>query len=651
MNIRLAYVALLFFCSSLLCSQTTKLAKAPDVTAKDFIEKKHPTDTTAVAAYQYHYGNTYFDLVDNYWVMVTEVYNRIKIYKKEGYKYADSKIVFYSGSRKGKGSIYDAVTYNLENGVVTKTPLGAEGIAEDEPVEDYTRKKIKMPNVKVGSIIEYKYKIRTPYFTNLEDFYFQYDIPVDNVRYDVAVPGYFIYNVYTVGYADIQKDEVFVRDNYQLECKELVYKYAAKNVKALPDEPYVNNPDNYTAMIKHELATVSMPNRATENYATDWKNVAKNIYAMDGFGRELKQSSYFEKDIDVVLTQAKTDEEKMNGVFAYVQNRMAWNDKSSYRCKEGVKKAYESHTGNVAEINLMLTAMLRYAGLDANPVLTSTRDNGIAVFPTRTAYNYVIASVKIADKQYLLDATSKYTVPNILPVRTLNWNGRLIKKNGDTEDISLVSTKLGKETVSIQCEIDNKGGIKGKYKASYYDYSGYVYRENYGGYNPETNAQRIEKKYDDVVVSDLKMQHVKELNEAVSEDFSFEIALGADVAGDKMYLDPLLFLTAKVSPFKQEKRDFPIDFIYAYQDRYALSIKIPKGYTVESVPQKLQMAMDQNAGMFSFMCQQKDETIQVLVITQINIPIISQDFYPYLKEFFNSVIAKQNEKIVLKKSS
>jgi hypothetical protein len=55
--------------------------------------------------------------------------------------------------------------------VVTKTPLGAEGIAEDEPVEDYTRKKIKMPNVKVGSIIEYKYKIRTPYFTNLKTLF------------------------------------------------------------------------------------------------------------------------------------------------------------------------------------------------------------------------------------------------------------------------------------------------------------------------------------------------------------------------------------------------------------------------------------------------------------------------------------------------
>jgi hypothetical protein len=57
-------------------------------------------------------------------------------------------------------------------------------------------------------------------------------------------------------------------------------------------------------------------------------------------------------------------------------------------------KAYKDKTGNVAEINLMLTAMLRYAGLNANPVLVSTRSNGIAMFPNRTAFNYVIAAVE-----------------------------------------------------------------------------------------------------------------------------------------------------------------------------------------------------------------------------------------------------------------
>ena len=59
-----------------------------------------------------------------------------------------------------------------------------------------------------------------------------------------------------------------------------------------------------------------------------------------------------------------------------------------------MRKAYKDKTGNVAEINLMLTAMLRYAGINANPVLVSTRSNGIALFPNRTAFNYVIAAVE-----------------------------------------------------------------------------------------------------------------------------------------------------------------------------------------------------------------------------------------------------------------
>jgi hypothetical protein len=69
-------------------------------------------------------------------------------------------------------------------------------------------------------------------------------------------------------------------------------------------------------------------------------------------------------------------------------------------CNEGVKKAYKDKTGNVAEINLMLTAMLRYAGLNANPVLVSTRSNGIAIFPNRTAFNYVIAAVENGSSYY-----------------------------------------------------------------------------------------------------------------------------------------------------------------------------------------------------------------------------------------------------------
>ena len=80
-----------------------------------------------------------------------------------------------------------------------------------------------------------------------------------------------------------------------------------------------------------------------------------------------------------------------------MKSTVKWNEYNGYSCDEGVKEAYKDKAGNVAEINLMLTAMLCTVGLKANPVLVSTRANGISIFPNRTAYNYVIAAVEIPE--------------------------------------------------------------------------------------------------------------------------------------------------------------------------------------------------------------------------------------------------------------
>jgi len=128
-----------------------------------------------------------------------------------------------------------------------------------------------------------------------------------------------------------------------------------------------------------------------------------------------------------VLYASLTNEEKVSAIFKHVQSRMNWNKHYSYYCYDGVKKAYQDKVGNSAEINLMLVSMLRQANLEANPVLISTRANGISLFPSSTAFNVVIASVVVDGKLVLLDATSKYATPGILPIRDLNWFGRLIK--------------------------------------------------------------------------------------------------------------------------------------------------------------------------------------------------------------------------------
>jgi Domain of Unknown Function with PDB structure (DUF3857)/Transglutaminase-like superfamily len=653
---------LLFLCFCILAGcrafgQLTPSKPAPAVTVKDLEEQMHPQDSSAAAAYLYRYGNTWFDIVDGYWVMNTEIYSRIKIYKKGGYNYANPSIRFYTGSRKGKGTFSNAVTYNLKDGKVVKTPLEKTSMFEEEADEDHTIIRVKMPDVHEGSIIEYKYTIRTPHFGYFRDFYFQFDIPANEVAYTTAIPVYFFYNIYTVGYVAIKVAEPTLRANDPLTANsnsryvinERVASYTAKNVKALKDEPYVNNIDNYTGMVKHELSAVSFPEKTVQKYATDWESVAKEIFRTDGFGREVKLDSYFEKDIDPLLAAAKTEKEKINIIFNYVQAYMSWDKNNTYLCEKGVKKAYESHSGNTAEINLMLTAMLRHAGLDANPVLVSTRDNGVAVYPTRYAYNYVIAGVKTEGKTLLLDATSKYSRAGILPIRVLNWEGRMIKKNGDNEEVNLVPMAYSKESISLSAEVSADGSVKGKARDQYNDYDAYIFRERYAEANEQGYIEKLEKDLHNIQISDYKVINQKDLAKPVLEEYNFTHTAMADVIGNKIYINPKLFFTRQHNPFKQDTREFPVDFVYPYQMRYVVSLKIPEGYAIESIPEKLDFTMAQNLGQYQYTLQANGNTIQLLVVIQISSPIVSQEYYKDIKDFFQKMTDKENEKIVLKR--
>ena len=67
----------------------------------------------------------------------------------------------------------DAVTYNLVGGKIEKTKLKGEGEFVENIVKSLSTKKITMPNVKVGSVLEFQYIIKSPNVGSLKDFYFQ----------------------------------------------------------------------------------------------------------------------------------------------------------------------------------------------------------------------------------------------------------------------------------------------------------------------------------------------------------------------------------------------------------------------------------------------------------------------------------------------
>src|SRR5690606_20322498 len=221
-----------------------------------------------------------------------------------------------------------------------------------------------------------------------------------------------------------------------------------------------------------------MPNQGVKTLSVTWEDLAKTIYDSSDFGPELNKTGYFEDDLKPLIAKLPTNEEKIAGIFNHVKNHMNWNAFRGYTCDDGVRKAYKDKVGNSAEINLMLTAMLRYAGITANPVLVSTRDNGIAFFPNRQAYNYVICAVEAGDGVVLLDATDKYALPNIIPVRALNWSGRIIRPDGTSALVDLMPVSNSKDIVNMIASVDAQGKFSGKIRDQYYDYNALIYRQN-----------------------------------------------------------------------------------------------------------------------------------------------------------------------------
>ncbi len=662
---------LLLFITHNSISQKYELGK---VTLEELNEKIHPKDSSSVAAILFKKGEVKFEFsMGNGFEIVTTVKTKIKIYKKEGYDWANfSKSYYVGGETRESLSFKNAVTYNIVDGKIEKTKLKSDGEFSEKVNKFWELKKITLPNVKEGSIIEFEYVLRSVLIGTIDKWDFQTSIPINYCEYKTFIPEYYEYNVNQKGY-------VFPKTQIEKETKtysytsrervsgngfsgistnvskesfdylELKTTYTINDVPALKEESFVNNINNYTASLSHELSMTRYPNQPYKSYSTDWLSVTKTIYESDNFGSELNKTGYFENDVDLLLKNATTQQEKIDMIFNFVKSKVKWNEYYGYSCDDGVRKAYKDMTGNVAEINLMLVAMLRYAKVDANPILVSTRSNGIPLFPNRTAFNYVIAGVEIDNNVILLDATDKNSLPNILPIRDLNWNGRMIRNNGTSSEVDLMAKKVSNDVVNVMATISTDAVVEGKIKEQYYDYNAFVYRNKYADLAKDSYLESLEKKLDGVEINDFTITGTKELDSPVVEVYAFKHSNVVEVIGDKMYFSPMLFFAMKENPFKQEKREYPVDFAFPTEDRYLFNITIPEGYVVESLPKSVSIPMSDNLVVFKCLVANTGNKIQVSTTFDINSSIISAEYYDELKAVFNEIVKAENEKIVLKR--
>ena len=658
------------FLSATVFAQDYKFGK---VSKEELQEKFNPLDSSASATFLYKNRKTFFEYQQGEgFHQVTEIHERIKIYNKEGFEYATKAVSLYkSGSDEEEVNGLKAYTYTLVNGKIEDTKLDKSGIFRTEKSRYRNETKFTMPNIKVGCVIEYEYRIQSPFISNVDDFVFQHDIPIKKIEATFEAPEYFNFKVNTKGFLSVipktesKRDKItFINkqrssgfggpvettyNSNDVEYTKQVSSYSLSNIQALKEEPYVNNINNYRLSVKYELSYTKFPNSPIEYYSTTWEDVVKNIYDNSSFGSELDKTGYFKDDVDALISTVSDPQKRIALIFDFVKSRVKWNDYNSKYTNDGVRKAYKEQVGNVAEINLMLTSMLRYAGLKAYPVLVSTRRNGVPLFPTREGYNYVVSYVKLDNGSILLDATNKYSVPNVLPYRTLNWKGRIIAEKGGSTLIDLYPKQKSKNSIVMMATLHENGDIDGGYRSIKTNHRALSFREDYNEANKDDFLEKLENKYNGIEISDYQVRNDLDLSKPIVESYKFVKESQADIIGDKIYFSPLFFFKTSENPFKLEKREFPVDFGYPSITSYRININLPKGYKVESLPKPGAFMMPDNLGMFKFNISAQGNTVQLAVETQISQSIILPMYYDTLKAYFSQLVEKEAEQIVLTK--
>ncbi|HLO60383.1 MAG TPA: hypothetical protein VK179_16650 [Bacteroidales bacterium] len=588
----------------------------------DLEMKTYPLDTTAEAVILCDYG-VFNDNTFDFTRLL-----RIKILKKEG-----SYVVNRAYPITGTGSI-KGCTYNLVNGEIVESKLKSESIFRETIRDDYYRYRVTMPDVRAGSVVEIQYTY--PYLPY--EWSFQDVVPVRWSELRIAGSPIFTFQKVFFGFEPFYINEPG--------------RWATKDLPAMRPEPFVNSMNNYMNRVEIEVQSITVPGYL-RYFTTSWDAVNLYLDQHKSFGMATAMGTFMNDVTRNIKNLDLSPEKKMKAACDSIKRRIKWNEQESLLSTAELAYSYRKGSGNSADINLTLVQLLKKLDFTAFPIALSTRENGILspAFPSINKLNYVIAGVNYNGKTYLFDATDRCLPSGMLPFRALNGRGRIIKT--DMSDwIDLTPTAEEKQSVYFEMKLDENGEMSGKATYTKTEYAGYYLRDALRKHNSQDEyIKEKESQNPGLIINSFSFENLDSLQKPVQEIYDMSITGFADIIGDMISVSPMLFEKLTSNPFKMEKRKYPIDYGHQIKKRFIINLTLPDGYEVSEIPSPLALSLPSKSARFTYNTIVNNNTVQMICNFEIAKIIFTESEYDLVKEFYNQVIAKEAEVIMLKKKN
>jgi transglutaminase-like putative cysteine protease len=596
------------------------------------------------------------------------IHRAIKILDNNATDWGNFSFAFYSKSDKIES--FKGYTYNMEDNKVVKTKLERNQVIYEDISPTRQRIKISMPQVKKGSVVELELNITSENFYSLGPWPLQFTIPVEKNILVVKMFDYYHYNRIAKGYFGIdpkyssstitvpvsvveQNFNSRDRSESKITYVERVEEYNLDNVPAFPIESYLTTPDNYLASLRFELAYTKFPNSTEKHYNSSWESLTDVLLNDVKFGQQLKNTGFL-TDLARELQANSPDQQALvKACFETIRDRVACNNKVGVFCEKNIRDVFKNGEGDVQSINLLLTALLREAGIRAWPVILSTRGNGLIqpIYPSIDDFNYVICMAEVNGKKLTMDASDKYLTINLLDPICLNDKGRIIDKT-ETGWIELTNPENSyKHTSQWDVEFSEDGVALAKVTETFEDIAAYRQRDrirDHGSF--EKYIENINHPDNGLTIKASEIENQEDLTSPLIQKLEMELEKGY-MQGDLYIFLPLFTEALSENPFKLKKREYPVEFNYPINEKVRIRTRIPDGYKIESLPPNKTYTLQGGGAIYGFKVTAGDNDIVAEFDFRMSRMLFPANEYENLKEFYRIVAESQNESVVLKRSA
>lgn len=642
------FLALLFSTTLFAQKPPMKFGKVP---AEDIAMKTYEGDPDAPAVVLGDYGTIQFDVGPEGLQYRFNHHQRIKIFKRSEFDKGDISIS-YNRKYHDIGGIKALVI----------TPSGKEislsrkEMFDENVVGDWMLKKFSLPNLEEGTVIEYKYEIISGNLFSLREWYFQRDIPTRLSELRTEMPDWLEYIYLFQGTEKLTANENTSGSlrfgDASVDTKK--NRYVAENVPALKSERYITTMDDYLMRIRFQLRQLQIPGRVYETYLSTWQELAKDLMLDNNFGVQINKDKNYKDLLAAVrplLASATTEREKAQVIYSYLAQNIEWNERYGVDASGSLDDAFEKKKANSGQLNLMMIALLKEIGITTYPVLISTRSHGkmVQLYPILSQFNHTLAFAELDGKQLIIDVNDPQRPMGMPRIDALNKKGWLVDPE-NPQWVNIIPEK-GSDIFMANLKIDAEGNMTGDIKSSHSGYSGVDERitrlqDKEGKYWEE----RLAKRFADAEVSNVEFENVDVINKPLKDKMNFTIPNAAQATGDFIYVSPALYTSFMENPFKLEERTYPVDMPYPFKEQTIINIEIPEGYRIEELPEITNIALPNDGGKYQFMVSKQDEkNIQIVSRMSVDQTYFKPLEYPAIKSFFDMIVEKQGEQIVLKK--